>query len=389
MRSEPRDWITDFEPNYLAGDRVLRRGLPLALHAGGARPRDGRGCALARAGRARGGRVRRGDDVADRPLPAIAVARRRAASRRRRVLGVGARARQPLAAAGGAATTSWTTWARCCRCCEADAAGERRPRLLAARLPSQAAREPGLPRVRRSGVRERAARGARARPVGSAGRHALGLGSVHGSGRPRSLPYYHRWYFRTGAIGDFEYLVRLLRPRPVDPRVGVREIDVLRPGANLPAIDDPALQACSRSVARCRSRARCSTSRHGTSATGSSTGPSPYPHPFQRALADLIDLADDYAAQAAASANRHPTSVPACSSTPIRSSCRRSTGAGTRAPRGSCASATATPVDPDANWVHALNLDPRHRVTAGLGTRGRAGLARRRSWTPPGRRSAM
>ena len=36
VRTEPRDWITNFEPNYLAGDRVLRRGLPVALHAGGA-----------------------------------------------------------------------------------------------------------------------------------------------------------------------------------------------------------------------------------------------------------------------------------------------------------------------------------------------------------------
>jgi hypothetical protein len=39
----------------------------------------------------------------------------------------------------------------------------------------------------------------------------------------QSFPYYHRWYFRTGTTGDFETLVRLLVPKPVNPRVGVRE----------------------------------------------------------------------------------------------------------------------------------------------------------------------
>jgi hypothetical protein len=29
-----------------------------------------------------------------------------------------------------------------------------------------------------------------------------------GTVRPPTLPYYYRWYFRTGVVGDFEYLVR-------------------------------------------------------------------------------------------------------------------------------------------------------------------------------------
>ena len=58
---------------------------------------------------------------------------------------------------------------------------------------------------------------------------------------PTLYPYYHRWYFRTGNVGDFEYLVRLLQPRKVDKRVGTRDIDVQEPDANLPGITDPAL----------------------------------------------------------------------------------------------------------------------------------------------------
>ncbi len=53
------------------------------------------------------------------------------------------------------------------------------------------------------------------------------------------LPFYHRWYFRSGTIGDFEYLVRLLEPKPVDSRVGTRDMDVQRPGANLKGLQDP------------------------------------------------------------------------------------------------------------------------------------------------------
>ncbi len=51
-------------------------------------------------------------------------------------------------------------------------------------------------------------------------------------------PYYHRWYFRTASVGDFEYLVRLLQPRTVKPEVGRRDIDVQAPGATLPGIPE-------------------------------------------------------------------------------------------------------------------------------------------------------
>jgi len=43
------------------------------------------------------------------------------------------------------------------------------------------------------------------------------------------FPVYFRWYFRTGQNFDFEYLVKLLKPRPMDERVGVREMDCSRP----------------------------------------------------------------------------------------------------------------------------------------------------------------
>jgi len=62
-----------------------------------------------------------------------------------------------------------------------------------------------------------------------------------GKADPTFMPVYYRWYFRTGAKGDFEYLVSLLKAQPVDPRVGARDMDVLDPGSNIPPISDPAL----------------------------------------------------------------------------------------------------------------------------------------------------
>ncbi|MGK4005475.1 hypothetical protein WMF31_22815 [Sorangium sp. So ce1036] len=44
------------------------------------------------------------------------------------------------------------------------------------------------------------------------------------------LPVYHHWRFRTGARGDFESMVRLLRARPAPAGFGTRPMDVSEPG---------------------------------------------------------------------------------------------------------------------------------------------------------------
>jgi hypothetical protein len=44
------------------------------------------------------------------------------------------------------------------------------------------------------------------------------------------FPFYYEWYFRTGDNEDFENLVRLLEPRVMDTRVGIRDMDGSKPG---------------------------------------------------------------------------------------------------------------------------------------------------------------
>ena len=49
------------------------------------------------------------------------------------------------------------------------------------------------------------------------------------------LPVYYSWRFHTGAVGDFEQLVRRLEARELPAEAGKRNLDVRDPGAQLPA----------------------------------------------------------------------------------------------------------------------------------------------------------
>ncbi len=54
--------------------------------------------------------------------------------------------------------------------------------------------------------------------------------SAWGSGTDLEFPVYYRWHFRTGANFDFESLVKLIEPRVMDQRVGSRPMDCSAPG---------------------------------------------------------------------------------------------------------------------------------------------------------------
>ena len=51
-----------------------------------------------------------------------------------------------------------------------------------------------------------------------------------GAGADLEFPVYYRWHFRTGANFDFESLVKLIEPRVMDHRVGSRPMDCSAPG---------------------------------------------------------------------------------------------------------------------------------------------------------------
>ena len=59
------------------------------------------------------------------------------------------------------------------------------------------------------------------------------------SGGATEFPIYYEWYFRTGEAGDFEDLVERMKPRPIDKRVGIRDIDIAHPGFGMPLVPVP------------------------------------------------------------------------------------------------------------------------------------------------------
>jgi hypothetical protein len=56
------------------------------------------------------------------------------------------------------------------------------------------------------------------------------LSSWDENGARGEMPVYFEWYFHTGADEDFEKLVKLLIPRIMDPKVGIRDMNCSLPG---------------------------------------------------------------------------------------------------------------------------------------------------------------
>jgi hypothetical protein len=197
---------------------------------------------------------------------------------------------------------------------------------------------------------------------------------------PLLMPFYHRWFFRTAEAGDFEALVRRLKARSIDPRVGYRDIDVQRPGLNLPPIDRAGLGGVLKLGGALRAPDAVLSAAQLAQRRAYEAWDAPAPQPFQRALAGLINLAEDYVRQPAADAHGAAANAAAV-------------GLGSVAEDGTDEDISPDPlvvpplygrwhaavdrllVSPagaalpnSGNWVHQLNLDPRHRVAAGAGT---------------------
>jgi hypothetical protein len=184
---------------------------------------------------------------------------------------------------------------------------------------------------------------------------------------PTVMPVYYRWYFRTGTKGDFEYLVTLLKPQPIDARVGTRDMDVQDPGSNIPGITDPPLGG----VLRLGGALRVPDADLGRvdlqERQKYENWDQPYPHPFERALAAFVNLPDDYAASTAAAANA-ASSIPGIADDPDPLITAPLYGRWHALTQRLLTKRDGTPADNPANWVHKLNLDPRFRVAASFAT---------------------
>ncbi|ODR25781.1 hypothetical protein [Mycolicibacterium porcinum] len=188
--------------------------------------------------------------------------------------------------------------------------------------------------------------------------------------RPESLnmPYYHRWYFRTGGEGDFESLVRLLKWRTVDPRLGYRDVDVLDPGSNIKGITDPALNGVLRLGGALRApRRTLSQPDRDARDLYEKWWRNTYPSEWQQDFAKFINLGDQFTRQAAAPAKQDaeippadPDDVDPIVTAPLYGEWQALQHRLLKNPDN-------TDISPNNNWIHHLNLSPPYRVAGAFG----------------------
>ena len=157
-----------------------------------------------------------------------------------------------------------------------------------------------------------------------------------GAGQDVTLPVYYSWRFSTGADGDFKSLVQRLQGiRPTDlTDFGVRTVDMSQPWQSPPQLGDG-----------------MTLEMDGALGVGVDLGGTITPDAsaaFQSRLTNLLNFPADL--QPATSAGDPTLSAVA---PPIYA--------------GRHAGVTRVPTDP--GWLQTLNLDPRRRIAAALGTK--------------------
>ena len=156
------------------------------------------------------------------------------------------------------------------------------------------------------------------------------------------MPVYYEWFFRTGNNADFESLVKLLQPRAMDSRIGIRDMDCSEPGF-VKADGTGPMSGTTPELIGLEGALRAPTMQ-----------PTVFPNPstsidFQEELEALVNLNEKREADMTGDpivtlpfygqnhAKLHPDD--------------------------------ALPLDITKNtWLHTLNKDPRTRVASGFGT---------------------
>jgi hypothetical protein len=150
-----------------------------------------------------------------------------------------------------------------------------------------------------------------------------------------TLPVYFHWEFRTGTADDFEKLASSLERRPLPPEVGKRPIDISRPGFQIaPPLPEKSALELEGALRLLKAAA--------------ADWPEATRTPFQAALKPILDAPWQALKQEAVD----PLLAP---------------------PLYGCWQAgehivEIGPASSNSAWLHELNLDPRHRAVAALGT---------------------
>jgi hypothetical protein len=152
---------------------------------------------------------------------------------------------------------------------------------------------------------------------------------------PVTLPVFFQWEFRTGLAGDFESLARRLKAQSLPSTVGLRPVDIRTPGWGMPTL---------------LSGAPGSLLDLGGALLTPETQPRAWPDQprktFQLALGAILN---------APAAMAGTSGAPALLGPPLYGQWYVDRD-------------SLPPADQPPHWFRDLNLDPRHRIAAGIGT---------------------
>lgn len=213
-------------------------------------------------------------------------------------------------------------------------------------------------------------------PAGAPGALHSSWSPYSGRPEPGNIPVYHRFSFRTAPTGDFEYLVRLLKPRPSDARVGNRDMDTQEPGAGLPPATptDPGLDRVLRLGGALKVPESSLSPAELDEQNKYENWDEPYPHPFQTALATLINLSQTYTQEQPLTAHQQIAAGPVDLASVVDAGPDPLVtpplyGRWHALTSRLLTDESGNPLPHPRNWVHELNLDPRFRAAAGIGAR--------------------
>ena len=152
-----------------------------------------------------------------------------------------------------------------------------------------------------------------------------------------TLPVYYSWEFSTGQAGDFEALAQQLHARPLPDGVGQQRLDVSHAGSGLPVLENVVLPFAGALLP--------------LSAPESTAVSLPA---WQSSLQKILNTPDDMQAPTPSGAAIPPAIRDPLLAPPLYG--------------GTHAGVTRVDASQMHAWPNALNLDPRQRVTAALGT---------------------
>lgn len=364
VRTEPHNWITNFESNYLAAIDFYDEDLPwryTPAAPNGTRLRPWITLAVLKEDE-----FRDGGDPSGRPLPYITVPDPKVLPSTADLWAwAHVHFNQPLAGAPGeivsADMNAVLPRAEAILAQNPDAAYSRllSPRRLDDDTAYHAFVIPSFESGRLAGVG--------LHPDGAPFATASAWAAYQERPQGAEYPFYHRWYFHTGSHGDFEYLVELLKPQQVDSRVGSRDMDVQSPGQRLPGILDERLGGVLKLGGALRVPDDDLGAEELEKREAFEKWDDPYPHAFQKSLAAFVNLPDDYAAKGLKQAHENPDlgEIPEDDPDPLITAPLY--GRWHALTQRLMTDRSGAAVPDDRNWLHRLNLDPRFRVAAGTG----------------------